>query len=183
MFAFVDVETTGLDLSMDFLLEVGLVITDDNLNIVESFSTPIWSMASIIRRAEENEIVREMHTANGLLAACRDREDDNVLELWRAQNILMGIMAKYPETPMCGSSVHFDRAMLQRWMPALEEMFHYRNIDVSTMKELAERWWPNIALSRPADRKLHRVIPDIEDSIAELYYYREYIDSVIEFST
>jgi oligoribonuclease len=172
--AWVDVESTGLEPELDHILEIGLIITDDDLNEVARWSGTIWTPNSNLTRLYDNEIVRSMHTKNGLLEAVKS---DEALELAKAQQELLMMMDPYSDVPMCGSSVHFDRAMLRRWLPAFEACFHYRNIDVSTVKELVVRWWPSLVLRRPEDRKLHRVIPDIEDSIAELGFYRNCIDN------
>lgn len=178
MMGWVDVETTGLDPQRDFIVEVGCIITDDNLEELARTSWVIHAPPKAFTRIYDNEIVYEMHVANGLL-------EELVKGFGTPIGLVREELEKFvapftPNLPMCGSSVHFDRAMLHAWMPSVEALFHYRNCDVSTLKELAQRWWPNMAAIRPAERKLHRVIPDIEDSIAELRHYRSYIDEAIE---
>lgn len=165
----VDVESTGLDTENDVLLEVGVIITDDDLTEIDRYSLTIWHPHRVLHRSCDN-FVRNMHIHSGLWSLV---QSDNSTTLFNANKFFTRWMERYPDLPMCGSSVHFDRAMLRRWMPEFEARFHYRNVDVSTLKELAYRWWPSMYDSRPTDRKIHRVIPDIEDSIAELHHYRK----------
>jgi oligoribonuclease len=169
MMAWVDCETTGLDAHKDLLLEVGIIITDDFLNVLDRKSYSLYHAAA---RDRAGGYVQEMHDVSGLWSDCKTKGVAvAAAELW-----LLEWLTGYVEpdaAPMCGSTVHFDRAFLKVNMPKLEDHFHYRNIDVSTVKELA-RIWNKVAFDlRPDDEiKFHRVIPDIEASIAELHHYK-----------
>jgi oligoribonuclease len=120
------------------------------------------------------DVVREMHTASGLL-----KELDDGLTLADAEELVLGYLREYvPEprkTPLCGNSVATDRGFLARDMPVLEGHLHYRIVDVSSIKELARRWYPRVYFSSPEKAGNHRALADIRESIAELKYYREAI--------
>ncbi len=166
----VDVETTGLDPHTDSLLEVGLAITDADLNVTGVISRVIAPTRKLLEHADD--VVREMHHKSGLADDLRDgwalalREVEPELVAW------LGTKVVPREAPMCGSSVGFDRAFLAEHMPSLAGLFHYRSIDVSTVKELVERWYPDGPVA-PEKVGLHRALPDIQDSIGLLRFYRE----------
>jgi oligoribonuclease len=167
--AWVDIETTGLDPLNDHLLEVGCVITEPDLTIVSEMGCVITSY----RRVLPPE-VRAMHEANGLLEECRGGwsiEEDS------ASAALGSFLSEHRAegSPMCGSTVHFDRSFLRRYMPMLEMKFHYRNIDVSSVKELVNRWRPDIAEHLPVPAKKHRAIPDLYDTLAEARVYKKWL--------
>lgn len=171
MLAWVDLETTGLDPQNDVILEIGVQLTLDDLTFVNSDSAVIQHFGTLALP----DLVQKMHTKNGLLAELRYGEP-----LAEAELRMIALLQALPEpSPMCGSSVHFDRGFLKKHMPRLEAMFHYRNIDISTVKELAARWLPmNPTLASipvPVPQKLHRVDPDLEDTIAEASFYRDVI--------
>lgn len=172
MLTWVDIETTGLDIENDKLLEVGLAVTLDDLTLLRKVSFVVHLP---FQNYPMPELVRNMHTKNGLLSECQfgasrlDVEQQLVAVMHSLPS--GGGMAAYP---MCGSSVHFDRAFLKMHMPRFEALFHYRNIDVSTVKELVNRWYPGGSdLHRPPQQKLHRVDPDLTDTIAEAAFYKE----------
>lgn len=165
MIVWVDVETTGLDPSKGDLLEVGLVATDDKLNPVSKTSVLMHEPVSY---EDIHPDVRAMHAASGLFLACEARGSDLVaceafLCCW------IDRLGCEEPPPMAGSTVSFDRAWLKAKMPRLESKFHYRNIDVSTLKELNKRfgWVPEWE----GDRDTHRALPDLEDSMNELQHY------------
>ncbi len=169
MMAWVDLETTGLDVDRDVILEVGLAITLDDLTLLQKHSFVV-NQPRVTMGMPIDEFVRTMHTKNGLLV-----EHETGIYLDRVEARLIEIMQTFDTPPpLCGSSVHFDRAFMKRYMPAWEACFHYRNIDTSTNKELVERW-PVFRgdVVRPTPLKLHRVNPDLTDSIAEMRYYKE----------
>lgn len=172
--AWVDLETTGLSPDRDVILEVGIMITDGDLNWLGSHQHVVQHNPGILNFVDADAWVRKTHADSGLL--------NLVLvgtPLSQVEDILVGVIEQtFPDTqpPMCGSSVHFDRAFLARHMPRLEAKFHYRNIDISTLKELAKLWQPDLDSERDLQPlKRHRVMDDLDDTIGEAKYYRDRI--------
>lgn len=184
-FLFVDIETTGLDPSSDRILEVGLATVNELFQVIDEKN---WLIAERGWRAKlsTNEFVWDMHQNSGLIVAL-DRAWAEVgqtattrYSLESVQNrICNWIESRVGRIPMSGSSVHFDRSFLAYDMPRVVERFSHRNIDVSSVKELAHTWYPEIAAKWnsvvPKAEAKHRALDDIHDSIAELKYYREAI--------
>jgi oligoribonuclease len=167
----IDCEMTGLDLKADTLIEVAVLITDYELNVLgDGIDLVIKPPAESLDQM--TEFVREMHTASGLLA-----ELDNGISLADAERQVLEFISGYvPETrkaPLAGNSVGTDRTFLVRDMPTVEAHLHYRNVDVSSIKELVRRWYPRVYYATPAKVGNHRALADITESIAELRYYRE----------
>ncbi|WP_354640578.1 oligoribonuclease [Kitasatospora camelliae] len=167
----IDCEMTGLDLDRDALVEVAALVTDSELNILgEGVDVIIRPPAEAL--ATMPEVVRTMHTASGLL----DELEHGVTLAEAEEKVLAYIREHVPEagkTPLCGNSVATDRGFLARDMPALEGHLHYRIVDVSSIKELARRWYPRAYYNSPQKGGSHRALADIRESIAELRYYRE----------
>ncbi|MFB4195899.1 oligoribonuclease [Streptomyces carpaticus] len=167
----IDCEMTGLSLIDDALIEVAALVTDSELNVLgEGVDVVIRPPAAAL--AGMPEVVRDMHTASGLL----DELDDGTTLEDAERQVLEYIRAHAPEagrTPLCGNSVGTDRGFLARDMPDLEGHLHYRIIDVSSLKELARRWYPRVYFNSPPKGGRHRALADIKESIAELRYYRE----------
>jgi len=162
---------TGLDLGSDALIEVAALVTDADLNVLGE------GVDVVVRPADEplagmGDFVRQMHIASGLLD-----ELPSGLTLAEAEaRVLEYVRAWVPEArkiPLAGNTVGTDRAFLARDMPALEAHLHYRNVDVSTIKELARRWFPRSYFNAPGKSGNHRALADIQESIEELRYYRE----------
>jgi oligoribonuclease len=167
----IDCEMTGLDIKTDALIEVAVLITDYDLNVLgEGIDLVIKPPAEALDQM--TEFVREMHTASGLLA-----ELDNGVSLADAERQVLEFISGYvPEArkaPLAGNSVGTDRTFLVRDMPSVEAHLHYRNVDVSSIKELVRRWYPRVYYATPAKAGNHRALADITESIAELRYYRE----------
>lgn len=167
----IDCEMTGLSLSDDALIEVAALVTDSELNILgDGVDIVVRPPAEAL--ATMPEVVREMHTASGLLA-----ELDGGTTLEDAQRQVLAYVREHvPEAgkaPLCGNSVGTDRGFLLRDMPELESYLHYRIVDVSSIKELARRWYPRAYFNSPKKNGNHRALADIHESIAELRYYRE----------
>lgn len=173
-----DTETTGLDPMMDQLLEVGFLITD--LEFVELDRMKVIIQPGDMAVIQEDQVIPfvwDMHTKSGLWS---DIKNGAGYRLHEAIPMVEAFLDKHEvctEDPICGSSVQFDRSWLGRWMPTAMGKFSYRNIDVSTLKELMLRLSPDIYVEMPDDakvmnRKTHRVIEDIEDTISELRFYR-----------
>ncbi|MBL1112414.1 oligoribonuclease [Streptomyces sp. 110] len=169
----IDCEMTGLSLANDALIEVAALVTDSELNI-QGDGVDIVVRPPAEALVTMPEVVREMHTTSGLLA---ELEGGTTLEDAQDQ-VLAYIREHVPEAgkaPLCGNSVGTDRGFLLRDMPTLESYLHYRIVDVSSIKELARRWYPRAYFNSPKKNGNHRALADIHESIAELRYYRESI--------
>ena len=162
---------TGLDLSTDALIEVAVLVTDGELNVLGE------GVDVLIKPTDEAlagmaDVVREMHTASGLLD---DLSSGTTLE--EATRIALDYIREHVPTarkaPLAGNTIGTDRAFLARDMPELEAWVHYRNVDVSSFKELARRWYPRVFFQAPKKQGNHRALADIQESIEELRYYRE----------
>ncbi|KIZ18814.1 oligoribonuclease [Streptomyces natalensis] len=167
----IDCEMTGLSLANDALIEVAALVTDSELNVLgEGVDVVIRPPAEALTTMPE--VVRVMHTTSGLLA-----ELDSGTTLEEAERQVLEYIKQYvPEpgkAPLCGNSVGTDRGFLLRDMPTLEDYLHYRIVDVSSVKELARRWYPKVYFNSPDKSGNHRALADIRESIAELRYYRE----------
>jgi len=167
----IDCEMTGLDLTHDALVEIACIVTDGELNALdEGIDVLIKPPAEAIDSMDE--VVREMHTTSGLLAALPDG-----LSLAEAQELVLAYIRQHvPESrkvPLCGNSIATDRSFLARDMPELDDFLHYRMVDVSSIKELARRWYPRAYFASPEKHGGHRALADIRESIRELRYYRE----------
>jgi oligoribonuclease len=167
----IDCEMTGLDLLSDALVEIAVVVTDSDLNVLgEGVDIVIKPPpASLV---DMEQVVIDMHTASGLLD-----ELDAGTTLEDAQTQVMAYVTEHvPEprkAPLAGSSVYTDRGFISRDMAELDAHLHYRLVDVSTIKELARRWYPRAYYNSPEKHGGHRALADILDSIEELKYYRE----------
>ncbi|MBO0832055.1 MAG: oligoribonuclease, partial [Actinobacteria bacterium] len=169
----IDCEMTGLDLAGDALVEVACIVTDAELNpLGEGVDVVIKPPAEALDRMLP--VVREMHTTSGLLA-----ELAAGVTLAEAQDLVLSYIRQHvPESrkvPLCGNSIATDRSFLARDMPELDAFLHYRMIDVSSVKELARRWYPRAYFASPEKHGGHRALADIRESIRELRYYREVI--------
>ena len=169
----IDCEMTGLDLTSDALVEIACIVTDGELNALDDgHRRPDQAPAEALDGMDE--VVREMHTTSGLLAELPDG-----LSLAEAQDLVLAYIRQHvPESrkvPLCGNSIATDRAFLARDMPELDAFLHYRMVDVSSVKELARRWYPRAYFASPEKHGGHRALADIRESIRELRYYREAI--------
>jgi len=167
----VDCEMTGLDLKADALIEVAALVTDSELNVLgDGIQVVIRPPAEALEQM--GEFVRTMHDNSGLLPLLEDGLDMAEAE----ERVLAYIREHVPEprrAPLAGNTIGTDRAFLARDMPTLEAHVHYRNVDVSSLKELARRWYPRAYYNTPAKNGNHRALADIRESIEELRYYRE----------
>ncbi|MBX6385751.1 MAG: oligoribonuclease [Microbispora sp.] len=166
----IDCEMTGLDLGRDALIEVACVVTDGELNqLDEGVDVVIKPPAETLEQM--SEVVREMHTASGLLRAL-----STGVTLAEAEAVVLDyIRSHVPEAkkaPLCGNSIATDRAFIARDMPLVDAFLHYRMVDVSSIKELARRWYPRVYFASPEKQGGHRALADIIESIRELRYYR-----------
>lgn len=167
----IDCEMTGLDLRRDALIEVAALVTDAELNVLgDGLDIVIHTHDDILDTMLP--VVRDMHAASGLT----DKVRASTVTLGEAEERLLGyVTAHVPEprmAPLCGNSIATDRGFLSRDMPALDGHLHYRMIDVSSLKELARRWYPRVYQSQPVKGLAHRALADIWESLHELQYYR-----------
>ncbi len=167
----IDLEMTGLDTQNDVILEIATIITDSNLNIIaEGPNLAIFQHDEILNKMDEWN--QKQHAQSGLIP----RVKASTVSTLDAQNQTLAFLKEYvpPKTsPMCGNTICQDRRFLHRLMPTLEAYFHYRHLDVSTVKELARRWAPGIYKGLNKAGK-HLALDDIKESIDELRYYREH---------
>ena len=172
MLVWMDLEMTGLDPGKNVIVEIATLVTDDNLEIVgEGLDLVVHQPPQAL--ADMEDVVRQMHTSSGLLKAI----EASTLSLEDAgQQTLDFIKAHVPEprsVPLCGNSIGTDRRFLAAYLPEVEEYLHYRSIDVSSIKELAKRWFPKECAAAPSKNSTHRALDDILESVQELKYYRE----------
>jgi len=167
----IDCEMTGLDLRSDALVEIAALVTDSELNILgDGVDVVIRPPAEALEHMPD--VVREMHTSSGLLESLEQGLTVQEAE----QQVLDYIRAHVPDprkAPLAGNSVSTDRGFIARDMTALDDYLHYRIVDVSSIKELARRWYPRAYYNSPKKAGGHRALADIRESIAELQYYRE----------
>jgi oligoribonuclease len=167
----IDCEMTGLDPVRDVLVEVAVVVTDSELTLLDD-GLDVLIATDPEKLAGMEDVVREMHTASGLLEALGSAT--TTLEA-AEQQVLDYIKRFVPDrrkAPLCGNSIATDRMFLSRYMPTLDDHLHYRMVDVSSVKELARRWYTRVYFNAPTKSGGHRALADIIDSINELRYYR-----------
>ncbi|REJ04737.1 oligoribonuclease [Microbacterium bovistercoris] len=167
----IDCEMTGLDLAVDELVEIAVVVTDFTLN-------PLDAGFSIVIRPSDaaldhmSDFVTEMHRASGLI-----EEIPHGVSLSEATAQTLAYIRRFVpqerKAPLAGNTIGTDRMFLAKYMPELDQYLHYRNVDVSSIKELSRRWYPRVFFNAPAKDGGHRALADILESIRELQYYRE----------
>lgn len=168
----VDLEMTGLEPETDVIVEIAIIVTDGKLEqIIEGPNLVIHAPDEILDNMPQ--IVVDMHKASGLT----ERVKASTLTVEEAEAEVIAWLNQYvPDpnvAPLAGNSVHADRAFMKKYMPNLEKHVHYRNVDVSTIKELVKRWAPEIAEQEPDKVGNHRALGDIRDSIDQLKFYRQ----------
>jgi oligoribonuclease len=167
----IDCEMTGLSLEKDVLVEIAVLVTDSELNVIGE-GVDVVIKATPEQLAGMNEFVTTMHTTSGLITeiphgiSVKEAED-------RVLAYLENASTQPGKSPLAGNSVGVDRSFIARDMPRLNEYLHYRTVDVSSIKELTRRWFPKAYFNAPAKTGNHRALGDIQDSIAELAYYRQ----------
>lgn len=167
----IDLEMTGLDTLNDTIIEIATIVTDSELNILAEGPVFAIHTPDIVLNSMDDWNTRQ-HGQSGLI----DRIRRSNVTMAQAESETIAFLSKYVEagrSPMCGNSICQDRRFLARQMPTLERFFHYRNLDVSTVKELAYRWRPDI-LSSFEKKGNHLAMDDIRDSIRELRHYKEH---------
>jgi oligoribonuclease len=168
----IDLEMTGLDTERDSILEIATIVTDAQLNVLAE--GPELAIAHPLSTLEAmDDWNRTQHGKSGLW----HRILDSKVDMATAEALTLAFLAEWVPanaSPMCGNSICQDRRFLHRQMPTLEKHFHYRNLDVSTLKELARRWAPSV-LAGVRKQAAHTALSDVHDSIAELAYYRRHM--------
>ena len=167
----IDCEMTGLNLERDALIEIACLVTDGSLDVLDKgIDLVIKPPPEALDQMED--VVREMHTASGLL-----NELASGVTLAEAQDQVLGYVRKHisepRRVPLAGNSIATDRVFIARDMPELDAFLHYRMVDVSSIKELARRWYPRAYFASPPKRGGHRALADITESIQEMRYYRD----------
>jgi oligoribonuclease len=176
MLAWLDIETTGLSPQKDAILEIGFILTDDDLNEI---ARRAWVLPF---KGKVDDFIAKMHgpEGSGLLKECfeagRSIRVNHLISAGEIGSFLREHLGT-EKPPLCGSSVDFDRGFLRAggiYAPLLD-LFHHRVVDVSTVKEMARRWAPLVYETRPKDRNIHRALPDLEDTVAEAKHYKKYM--------
>jgi oligoribonuclease len=167
-----DLEMTGLDPTRHVIVEIATLITDDELEMVaEGPDLVVHQPAEALAAMEP--VVRDMHTRSGLLEAI----GASTTSLEQAGQATLDFLRQHiPDAhtvPLCGNSIGTDRRFLAAYLPAIEDYLHYRSVDVSTVKELARRWYPTVIDGAPKKATAHRALDDIRESLDELRFYRQ----------
>ena len=172
MLVWMDLEMTGLDPARDVIVEIATLVTDDDLNIVAAGPDLVVHQTEQVL-AIMDPFVLEMHTRSGLLPAIR--ASTTTLEDAGAQTLafIKQHVTEVRTVPLCGNSIGTDRRFLAAYLPDIENWLHYRCVDVSSVKELVRRWYPQVRAERPHKAGAHRALDDIHESINELRFYRE----------
>ena len=167
-----DLEMTGLDPAIDVIVEIATIVTDDELNIIAEGPDLVIHQSPETLAAMDPFVV-DMHTKSGLIMAI----SASTITLEEAgKQTLDFIQLHVPDprsVPLCGNSIGTDRRFLAKYLPEIENYLHYRSVDVSSIKELAKRWYPKIGLDRTSKSGLHRALDDVKESVRELSFYRD----------
>ncbi len=169
-----DLEMTGLDPDSDVIVEIATLVTDDDLEVVaEGPDLVVHQPPDVMARM--GDFVRAMHTKSGLLEAI----ESSTITLAEAGETTLAFLREHisePGTvPLCGNSIGTDRRFLVRWLPEVDGFLHYRSVDVTSIKELARRWHPEVVRSAPEKSGGHRALDDIRESLVELRHYRQHL--------
>lgn len=171
MLAWIDLEMTGIDPEQHTILEIATLITDDDLELIAE-GPDLIVQASEGDLSRMDDVVDKMHTNSGLLAQVRASQ----LSLAEAGTQTLAFLQQHIEmprtVPLCGNSIGTDRRFLAKYLNEIEDFLHYRSVDVSTVKELARRWNPEVLESAPKKAAGHRAMDDIRESLEELRHYR-----------
>ena len=167
-----DLEMTGLDPAKDVIVEMATLITDDELEVVAEGPELVIHQPDAAL-AVMDDFVRDMHTRSGLIPLIQS----STTTLTEAGRLTLEFIKTYAPVartvPLCGNSIGMDRRFLSAYLPDIENWLHYRSVDVSTVKELVRRWYPEVVSKRPHKVGNHRALGDIRESVSELRYYRE----------
>ena len=167
----IDCEMTGLDLRSDKLIEIAVLVTDADLNVLGD-GVDVVIHADDAALSSMIDVVTEMHTRSGLIEEVRASTVDVATAEMMVLDYIREHVKQAKTAPLAGNSIATDRGFIARDMPALDSYLHYRMVDVSSIKELCRRWYPRIYYGQPAKGLAHRALADIHESIRELQYYR-----------
>jgi oligoribonuclease len=168
----IDLEMTGLDTERHVIVEIACLVTDAQLELLdEGIDIVVHQDADAM--AGMDDFVRKMHTKSSLLPQIEASTVDLATAGATVLEYVKRHVPKAGQAPLCGNSIGVDRRFLDRGLPELDQYLHYRSIDVSSLKELCRRWYPQIYRGRPGKKETHRALDDIRESVAELRYYRE----------
>jgi oligoribonuclease len=167
----IDCEMTGLDPNNDVLVEVAVVVTDSELNPLDE-GIDIVIAATPEQLVGMDPVVHEMHLSSGLLDEIRHSSTSVEQAEQQVLDYIKRFVTDRRKAPLCGNTIATDRSFIARYMPALDDHLHYRMIDVSSIKELARRWYPRAYYNAPEKNGGHRALADILESIKEMRYYR-----------
>jgi oligoribonuclease len=171
MLVWMDLEMTGLDPATNTIVEIATLITDDDLTVLAE-GPDVVIQTDVDALAAMGDVVRTMHTRSGLLPAIQ-ASTTTLAEAGQATLAFLRQHIAEPGTvPLCGNSIGTDRRFLAAYLPEIEGYLHYRSVDVSTIKELAKRWYPDVYAAAPRKAGGHRAMDDVRESVAELAYYR-----------
>ncbi len=166
-----DLEMTGLDPKRHVIVEIATLITDNDLNVIaEGPELVVQATEDALQHMDQ--VVIDMHTKSGLLDQIRSSE----ITLEQAGAATLDFLKEHLDkgaVPLCGNSIGMDRRFLAEYLPEIEDYLHYRSVDVSTIKELARRWYPSVLASAPRKDVAHRALDDIKESVLELQHYRK----------
>jgi oligoribonuclease len=169
-----DLEMTGLDPARHVIVEIATLLTDDDLGLVAE-GPDLVVHAGVEQLASMDDLVRTMHMRSGLMPAIQASAISLADAGAQTLAFLRGHISGARTVPLCGNSIGTDRRFLASHLPEVEAFLHYRSIDVSSVKELCRRWYPDALAQAPAKTETHRALDDIRESIAELAYYRSTI--------
>jgi oligoribonuclease len=174
MLVWMDLEMTGLDHTRDVIVEIATLVTDDELEIIAEGPDLVVHQSDEVL-ATMDPFVVDMHTRSGLL----DQIRTSTVTLDEAGEATLAFICEHcpveRTVPLCGNSIGTDRRFLAAYLPRIEHHLHYRSVDVSSVKELVRRWYPDVLSQRTRKQGTHRALDDIRDSVAELRYYRQLV--------
>jgi len=172
MLAWMDLEMTGLDPEKNRIVEIATLVTDDDLEVIaEGPDLVIFQPPEVL--AGMDDVVLDMHSRSGLLEQIKSSTVDHDAAGAETLEFLKQHIKAARTVPLCGNSIGTDRRFLARWMPAIEDFLHYRSVDVTSVKELGKRWYPDQMSDAPRKKTSHRALDDIRESIEELRFYRQ----------
>jgi oligoribonuclease len=168
----IDLEMTGLDVTKHVIVEIAVIVTNSELEAVDD-GLDIVVHPTDDELAQMDDFVRNMHTKSGLLTAMAESTVDLATAGAQTLEYLTARVPLERSAPVCGNSIGVDRRFLDHYLPQVDQYLHYRSIDVSSLKELCRRWYPDVYRKRPGKAEAHRALDDIRESIEELRYYRQ----------